>query len=184
MKYTYFSILSICFFASFAFAQFADTTAPKSKPIGAMLRTVREIDITNDTIPEILQIETTKAKRVRDIKIRFAIYSKGKILYSHSWKANDFFDPKDKLSDTIKWFRLLRIMRVFFSNQNFSTSDSESIASLFERVHPVDIQLVSDEAKEFAASLHKIFSVYAGRDLLYGITWLNSKKKFVTLWRN
>lgn len=184
MKYMLFSTISVCFFTSFAFAQFLDSTAPKPKPIGAVLRTVREIDMTNDTIPEILQIETIKAKRVRDIKIRFAIYNKGKVLYSHLWKAADFFDPKDKLSDTVKWFRLQRIMRVFFSNQNFSSSDSESLTSLFERVHPVDISPDSDEAKEFSASSHKIFSVYAGRDMLYGITWLDTKKKFVTLWRN
>ena len=181
MKYI---ILLIVFCSSPLFAQFADSSAPKQKSIGAILRTVREIDMTNDTIPEILQIETTKAKRVRDIKIHFAIYSKMKVLYSHSWKANDFFDPKDKLSDTIKWFRLQRIMRVFFSNQNFSISDSEDIMSLFERVHPVDIKPGSDEAREYAGSSHKIFSVYAGRDMLYGITWLASKKKFVTLWRN
>ena len=181
MKYV-FLLIVVC--NSQAFAQFADTAAPKPKPIGSVLRTVREIDMTNDTIPEVLQIETTKAKRIRDIKVRFAIYSKGKVLYSHAWKANDFFDPIDKLSDTIKWFRLQRIMRVFFSNQNFSVSDSENIASLFERVHPVDIKPGSDEAKEFSETSHKIFSVYAGRDMLYGITWLESKKKFVTLWRN
>jgi hypothetical protein len=177
-------LIFILFFASQAFGQFVDTSAPKPKPIGAVLRTVREIDMTNDTIPEILQIETTKAKRVRDIRIRFAIYSGMKILYNHSWKADDFFDPKDQLSDTIKWFRLQRIMRVFFSNQNFNVSDSENIALLFERVHAVDIKLGSDEAKELGVSSHKIFSVYAGRDMLYGITWLDSKKKFVTLWRN
>ncbi len=179
MKY-----LLMLFFSSQAFAQFADTTAPKLKPIGAVLRTVREIDMTNDTIPEILQIETTKAKRMRDIKVRFSIYSKSKILYSHLWKANDFFDPKDNLTDTIKWFRLQRIMRVFFSNQNFSMSDSESIESLFERVHPVDVKPGSAVAKEISEYNHKIFSVYAGRDMLYGITWIDSKKKFVRLWRN
>ncbi len=179
MKY-----ILLLFFTSQAFAQFSDTTAPKPKTIGVVLRTVREIDMTNDSIPEILQVETTKAKRVRDIKVRFAIYSKMKILYSHIWKANDFFDPKDKLSDTIKWFRLQRIMRVFFSNQNFSMSDSESITSLFERVHSMDVKPGSSAAKEISEYNHKIFSVYAGRDMLYGITWIDSKKKFVKLWRN
>lgn len=177
--------LLVCLWApSATFAQSADTTAPKPKPIGAVLRTVREIDMTNDTIPEILQIETTKAKKIRDVKVRFAIYKGKKILYYHSWKANDFFDSKDHLSDTIKWFRLQRIMRGFFSDQNFSASDSENITSIFERVHLDDIKPGSDEAKEFNATNHKIFSVYAGRDELFGITWLASKKKFVTLWRN
>ena len=177
--------LLVCLLApSAAFAQSADTTAPKPKPNGAVLRTVRKIDMTNDTIPEVLQIETTKAKRIREVKVRFGIYNGSKLLYSHSWKANDFFDSKDHLSDTIKWFRLQRIMRGFFSDQNFSSSDSENITSIFERVHPYDIKPGSDEAKEFSVSSHKIFSVYAGRDELFGITWLASKKKFVTLWRN
>jgi hypothetical protein len=174
----------IAVWTSQTFAQFADTTAPKPKPIGSLLRTVREVCMMSDSIPEVLQIETTKARRVRDIKIHFAIYRTGKVLYHQTWKADDFFDRKDRLSDTIKWFRLQRIMRVFFSNQNFSTSDSEDLTSLFERVHSVDIRPGSDEAKEFSASSHTVFSVYAGRDMLYGITWLDSRKKFVTLWHN
>jgi len=164
--------------------QSVDSTHPKPKPIGTVLRTVREMDMTNDSIPEILQIETTKAKRVRDVRIRFAIYSGQKILYQKKWKADDFFDAKDHLSDTLKWLRLQRIMRVFFSDQNFSLSDSESLESLFGRVHQADIIPGSDDAKEFGSTSHKIFSVYAGRDMLYGITWLASKKKFVILWRN
>lgn len=182
MKQIFF--LFFFFFSVPAFSQIADTTAPKPKPIGSVLRTVREIDMTNDTIPEILQIETTKGKKIRDVKVRFGIYRGSKLLYNHSWKANDFFDSKDHLSDTIKWFRLQRIMRGFLSDQNFSISDSEDITSLFERVHPVEIKSGSDEAKEFSAASHKIFSVYAGRDELFGITWLDSKKKFLVLWRN
>jgi hypothetical protein len=182
-KYLLFIILHL-FFSTAARAQRADTTQPKPKPIGAVLRTVREIDMTNDTIAEILQIETTKAKRISGIKVRFAIYSGKKILFQNSWKANDFFDPKDKLSDTIKWLRLQRIMRVFFSDQNFMMGDSEDLDEMFKRVHPIDIKPGTDESKEFAGSPHKIFAVYGGRDMLYGITWLASKKKFVTLWRN
>ena len=165
-------------------AQGADTSASKPKPIGAILRTVREIDMTNDSIPEVLQIETTKGHQIREIKVRFAIYAGMKILYQHSWKANDFFDPKDMLSDTVKWFRLQRIMKVFFSDQNFTMSDGEDLNTLFKRVLPIDIKPGSEESKEFIASVHRVFAVYAGRDLLYGITWLKSKKKFVTLWRN
>jgi hypothetical protein len=172
---------------SSAHSQTIDSTAPKPKPLGAVLRTVREVHFINDlndTIPEIFQIETTKAKKIRDIKVHFAIYKQGRILYSYSWKANDFFDPKDHLSDTIKWLRLGRIMRVFFSDQNFSLSDSEKLSSLFSRVQSVDIVPGTDEAKEYEASSHNIFAVYAGRETLYGVTWLASKKKFVTLWRN
>ncbi len=184
MRNTIIAFIIIFCATSEVFSQTADTSVPKPKPIGAILRTVRQIDMTNDTIPEILQIETTKAKRVRDIKVRFAIYSGRKMLYLNIWKADNFFDPKDHLSDTIKWFRLQRIMKVFFSNQNFSLSDSEDMTSLFERVHTMDIIPGSEEAKEYASSSHKIFSVYGGRDLLYGIIWLDSKKDFVTLWRN
>lgn len=184
MKYLLSFVFISAGFASRTFAQFADTAFVKPKPVGAVLRTVREIDMTNDTIPETLQIETTKAKRIRNIAVHFAVYSGKKVLYSHSWKADDFFDAKDRLSDTIKWFRLQRIMRGFFSNQNFTSSDSEDIASICKRLRCVDITSGSQEEKEYTASLHKIFSVYAGRDMLYGITWLGSKKKFVTLWRN
>jgi len=181
------ALLSLSFFLSSngVYAQFIDSTAPPPKPLGSVLRTVREIDMTNDTIPEIMQIETTKAKRLRDIKVRFAIYSsEKKLLYSHNWKANDFFDPKDHLPDTIKWFRLQRLLRTFFSNQNFSVCDSDCYSSLFSRVRAADIKLGTLEEQEFVAAPHKVFSVYAGRDDLYGITWLDSKKKFVTLWHN
>jgi hypothetical protein len=167
------------------YAQFRDSTEPPPKPIGSVLRTVREIDMTNDTIPEIMQIETTKAKRLRDCKVRFAIYSAAKLLlYEHSWKVNDFFDPKDHLSDTIKWYRLQRIMRTFFSNQNFFICDTDCYSSLFIRGQSVDIKLGTLEEQEFVGTPHKVFSVYGGRDNLYGITWLDSKKKFVTLWHN
>ncbi|MDP4230447.1 MAG: hypothetical protein Q8916_08610 [Bacteroidota bacterium] len=166
-----------------SFAQFtADSSRPK--PIGSVIRTVREIDMTNDTVPEVLQVETTRAKRFRDIKVRFGIYRGKKNVYSYSWKADDFFDKIDKLPDTIKWFRLQRIMRGFFSNQNFSSSDSEDLSSLFGRLRAADIKPGTDEAREFTSAPHKIFSVYAGRDMLFGITWLDSKKRFVTLWRN
>jgi hypothetical protein len=177
--------LSFLLSSNALYAQFRDSTEPPPKPIGSVLRTVREIDMTNDTIPEIMQIETTKAKRLRDSKIRFAIYSDAKsLLYEHSWKVNDFFDPKDHLPDTIKWFRLQRIMRTFFSNQNFSVCDSEAFSSLFTRVRAADIKLGTLEEQEFIATPHKVFSVFAGRNDLYGITWLDSKKKFVTLWHN
>ena len=177
-----FFLLSSNLYAQFSFP---DSTVPPSKPIGSVLRTVREIDMTNDTIPEIMQIESTKAKRLRDSKIRFTIYShEKKLLYAHTWKANDFFDPKDRLPDTVKWFRLQRILRVFFSNQNFSLCDSDCYSSLFNRVQSVDIKLGTLEEQEFVTIPHKVFSVYAGRDDLFGITWLDSRKKFVTLWHN
>jgi hypothetical protein len=183
MRILIFILLSFLF-CNAAFAQYADSTIPKPKPIGSVLRTVRKIDMTNDSIPEVLQIETTKGKRIKDIKVKLEIFSGKKKLYEHIWKASDFFDPIDTISEAVKWFRLQRILRVFFSNQNFSSSDSESITSLLSRVRAVDIQPDSEEAKEYSSLPHKVFSIYAGRDMLYGITWLDSKKKFVTLWRN
>jgi hypothetical protein len=165
-------------------AQGVDSAQSKPKPIGAILRTVREIDMTNDSMPEIMQIETTKAQKIRGVSVRFAIYSGKKALYQHFWKAEDFFDAKDRLSDTVKWLRLQRIMRVFFSDQNFLMSEGEDLDAMFKRVLAVDIKPGSEEFKEFAGSPHKIFAVYGGRDMFYGITWLASKKKFVTLWRN
>ncbi|MEP7235392.1 MAG: hypothetical protein ABI778_08865 [Ignavibacteriota bacterium] len=177
-------MLSSCPFFGSVSAQTADSIAPKPKLLGSVLRTVRTIDMTNDTIAETLQIETTKAKRIKDVKVRFGIYQGNKKMYEYSWRADDFFDPKDKLPDTLKWLRLQRIIRVFFSDQNFSDSNRESLDDIFERVRPVDILGQSPEALEFQQTPHKVFSVYAGRDLLLGITWLESKKKFLTLWRN
>ena len=165
-------------------AQYAKDTTLEEKPIGSMLRTVRQIDMTNDSIPEIMQIETSKAKHVRDIYIHFSIHSGKNILYSTSWKADDYFDPKDNLSDTVKWFRLQHIMHVFFSDQNFSSSEKEKVSALVARTREADIPPESEEGGEFDGTPHKTFAVYGGRDKLFGLTWLDSKKKFVTLWQN
>ena len=178
------TIVLLLTLASTVGAQITDSLKTKQKPIGSVLRTVRSVEMTKDTFPEILQIETTNAKRFRDIKITFGIYHGSKLLYRYSWKADDYFERKDRISDTIKWLRLQHIMKLFFSDQNFNSSGNEDTTSLFSRVAPVDIQPGSYEANEYGSSSHKIYSIYAGRDMLFAITWLESKKKFVTLWRN
>ena len=81
---------------------------------GAPLSIQREIDVTNDTIPEVLRIETTRAKRFEDIKVKLVIYSKGKAIYSDEWKAEDYFEARDTTSNAEKWYRLQRILNDYF----------------------------------------------------------------------
>jgi hypothetical protein len=162
---------------------FVDTVVKEPK-LGSVLRTVRPYDIFGDTAKEVLQVETSKAKRVDDIVVKFGVYSGRKLIYSDKWKAKDYFDPKDKLADSVKWRRLRRIMTYFFSSQNFTSSSDSTIVESLGLLERVDIKANSAEEKEFLAAPHRIFSVYAGRDKLYGITYLGSKNKFVTVWRN
>ncbi len=177
-------ILVLCVVScSVSFAQVADSVPPEPK-LGSVVRTVREMDVTGDTVQEILQVETTKAKTIGKIDVRFGIYKEKKLIYSHTWKANQYFDPKDKLPDSVKWRRLRRQITYFFSNQNFSSSVDEDLTSLLERLKPGDIKLGTSEAQELAATPHKIIAIYAGRDDLYGLTYIESKKKFLKVWRN
>ncbi len=177
-------VLLFLFFPLASFAQdFVDTVVKEPK-LGSVLRTVRPYDIFGDTTKEVLQIETSKAKRVDDIVVKFGVYSGRKLIYSDKWKAKDYFDPKDKLADSVKWRRLRRIMTYFFSIQNFTSSSDSTIIESLALLDRVDIKVNSTEEKEFLATPHTIFSVYAGRDKLYGITYLESKKKFVIVWRN
>jgi hypothetical protein len=162
---------------------FVDTVVKEPK-LGSVLRTVRPYDLFGDTAKEILQIETTKAKKVDDIVVKFGIYSGRKRIYSDSWKAKEYFDKKDNLADSVKWRRLRRIMTYFFSNQNFTSSADSVVVESFDLLDRVDVKTGSVEEKEFLDTPHTIFSVYAGRDKLYGITYLESKKKFVVVWRN
>jgi hypothetical protein len=162
-----------------------DSTKVVDKPFGAVLRTVREMEMTGDSTNEVLQIETTKSKVFNTILVRFGIYTKkGVPLYRDAWGASAYFDPVDPIPDTIKWRRLERIFRSYFVNRNFTTDSDETLTAIFERAQPVDIRLDSPEAKEFTATPHKVFSVFGGRDNLYGLTWLESKKRFVKVWKN
>lgn len=182
MKHIYFLFLAF-FLSSLVRAQTPDSVIREPK-IGAVLRTVRERDVAGDSAKEILQVETTKGKKFDAIRVRFSIYKDKKPVYTDSWKASGYFDPKDKLPDSIKWKRLRRIITYFFSNQNFTPSAEENLSSMLERLKPGDIKLASPEADELASSPHTIFAVYAGRDNLYGLTYIESKKKFLKVWRN
>lgn len=165
-------------------AQDVVDTVVKEPKLGSVLRTVRPYDLFGDTTKEVLQIETSKAKKVDDIIVKFGIYSGRKRIYSDTWKAKDYFDKKDTLADSVKWRRLRRIMTYFFSNQNFTSSSDSAVVESFDLLDRVDIKKGAAEEKEFLSSPHTIFSTYAGRDKLYGITYLDSKNKFVVVWRN
>lgn len=158
--------------------------------IGSALKISREIDITNDSVPEILRIETTKAATFGDVKVRLSIYSKGKRIYNDEWRADDYFEERDSINDTVKWWRLQKILSVYFANENFLSSDDprapgyQNLDQLFADVHPADIAPGSPEAEEFIAKPHRVFHIYAGRDNLYALTYIGSKKNFLKLWRN
>lgn len=160
--------------------------APVEKPFGSVLRTVREYNMAGDSLhPYILQVETSKAKRFDKIVVTFGIYTKeGKRVFSDSWKAASYFEKRDTLSDTIKWLRLQRLMRGFFVNQNFITSGEQPLDEIINGGAIGEIKPGSKEAKEFDAGPHIVYSVYGGRDKLYAVTWLESKKKFVIVWRS
>lgn len=157
----------------------------RHKPFGSVLRTVRDsVRMTDDSSYQTLQIETTKSRRFDKINVRFGIYQHGKRLFSDRWNASTYFDKKDRLPDSVKWHQLEYLLKVFFINQNFTMSGDDSLKDIIERAHSADIRLGSDDAREFEASPHKIFSVYGGRDHLYALTWLSSKKKFMKVWKN
>jgi hypothetical protein len=100
-------------------------TDDDEQEFGSSLKIMREIDVTNDSVPEVLRIETTSAKRFEDIKVKLTITSGGKRIYNDEWKADDYFDARDTTKDVEKWYRLQRILNDYFANENFpSTADS------------------------------------------------------------
>jgi hypothetical protein len=76
------------------------------------------------------------------------------------------------------------MMKTFFINANFTRSGDELLDSILARTTVADIKPGSSEAREYDATQHQIFSVYGGRDHLYALTWLDSKQKFVRVWKN
>jgi hypothetical protein len=167
-------------------------TAPDSvsiferhKPFGVVLRTVRDsVHMIDDTSYQTLQVETTASKRFSKIMVRFGVYQHGKRLFFDQWPAESYFEARDKLADTVKWRRLEYLMKTFFINQNFTSSGDEPLDSVLARTAAAEIAPASAQAREFDASPHRIFSVYGGRDHLYAITWLESKRRFVKVWKN
>jgi hypothetical protein len=179
-------ILSVIFIAANMLSPQADSSIfSRHKQFGSVLRTVRDsVQLKDDSSYQTLQIETIRSTRFSKIKVRFGIYEQGKRLFGDEWAAESYFDKKDHLSDTIKWRRLEYLVKVFFINQNFTMSGEDSLAAIFDRARPAEIKAGSIEAKEFESSPHRIFSVFGGRDHLYALTWLASKKKFVKVWKN
>jgi hypothetical protein len=187
MKVLILAALVLCSHATFALT---DPVDEQDQEFGTALKITREIDVTNDSVPEVLRIETTKATRFEDIKVKLSIYSNGKRIYSDEWKAEDYFEARDTTSIVEKWYRLQRILNDYFANENFATN-ADSTADLysdlnvlFRNVRPADIPPDSPEANEFLSAPHRVVHVYAGRDNLYALTYLGSKKNFLKLWRN
>ena len=181
---------TLVLYSQAAFALTLDPIDEDQEEFGAPLKIMREIDVTNDSIPEILRIETNKAARFEDIKVKLTIYAKDKRIYTDEWKAEDYFEARDTTSNKEKWYRLQRILNDYFANENFATN-ADSTADLyrdldllFRNVRAADISVGSPEASEFLGAPHRVVHIYAGRDNLYALTYLNSKKDFLKLWRN
>jgi len=188
MKALLFTALVLVCQSAFALADPVDED--QDLEFGTPLKITRQIDVTNDSVPEELRIETTKSDRFEDIKVKLAIFSNGKRIYSDEWKAEDYFETRDTTSLKEKWYRLQRILNDYFANENFamnvdSTADLyRDLDLLFRNVRAADIAPDSPEASEFMSAPHRVVHVYAGRDNLYALTYIGSKKNFMKLWRN
>jgi hypothetical protein len=146
--------------------------------------TYREIDLTNDGKPEEIRLFAKVIPNVDKIQFDFTIRSRGQMLYSDKWTAAGYFDPADKLSDSIKLVRLRRVVLVFLANENFVVLDSMKLNRLLAQTTPADVAIDSKEARELSSGDRVMYSVFAGRDNFYGLVWLPSKKRFVKAWQN
>jgi hypothetical protein len=148
------------------------------------LATQRELDLTGDSIPEVLRLEGYVRGKVDDTRLTFTIKSKGKMLFEDSWLAHGYFDTADHLPDSIKLKRLRTLVTVFFANENFEVVDSNDFAEMLKQVSEADLRPHSKEAWEIFSQPRVMFSVYHSRDYWYGLLWDPKKKKFVKAWRN
>jgi hypothetical protein len=148
------------------------------------LATQRSLDLTGDSIPEVLRLEGFVRGKVDDTKLTFTIKSKGKTLFEDSWLAGGYFDTADHLPDSIKLKRLRTIVTVFFANENFEVVDSNEFDTILKQVSEANIPLHSREASEIFREPRVMYSVYHSRDYWYGLVWDPEKKKFVKAWRN
>ena len=148
------------------------------------LATQRELDLTGDSIPEVLRLEGYVKGNVDDTRLTFTIKSKGKTLFSDSWLATGYFDMTDHLPDSIKLKRLRTIVTVFFANENFEVVDSNDFNEMLNQVSEADLHPHSKEASEIFSQPRVMFSVFHSRDYWYGLIWDTKKKKFVKAWRN
>ncbi len=148
------------------------------------LATQRELDLTGDSIPEVLRLEGYVRGKVDDTRLTFTIKSKGKTLFEDSWLAGGYFDTADHLPDSIKLKRLRNLVTVFFANENFEVVDSNEFDSIMREVTEADLKPHSLEASEIFSEPRVMFSVYHSRDYWYGLIWDPKKHKFVKAWRN
>jgi hypothetical protein len=148
------------------------------------LATQRSLDLTGDSIPEVLRLEGYVRGKVDDTRLTFTIKSKGKMLFEDSWLAKGYFDTTDHLPDSIKLKRLRTIVTVFFANENFEVVDSNDFNEMLKQVSEADVHPHSSEASEIFSQSRVMFSVYHSRDYWYGLIWNAKKHKFVKAWRN
>jgi hypothetical protein len=158
--------------------------AQRKMETSKQVATQRELDLTNDGKPEILRLAGKIAPNIDDTKLTFTIKSGKKLLYQDTWTAAGYFDTIDHLTDSVKRYRLRRLVTVFLANENFVVIDSADFADLFNRVSVADIKPGSAEASELFKEARVMFSVYHSRDFWYGLIWDPKKKKFVKAWRN
>jgi hypothetical protein len=148
------------------------------------LATQRSLDLTGDSIPEVLRLEGYVKGKVDDTKLIFTVRSKGKMLFQDSWLAGGYFDTADHLPDSIKLKRLRTIVTVFFANENFEVVDSNDFSEMMARVTQADIKPHSPDASEIFRQPRVMYSVFHSRDYWYGLIWDPKRKKFVKAWRN
>ena len=144
----------------------------------------RSIDLTNDGKPEILRLSGKIEPDPSNTVLTFTIKQGKKLLFSDSWKAADYFDPIDHLTDTAKLRRLHRYVTVAFANENFTLMDSSEYAKVLSDRSPGEIAPGSAEARELIEQPRVMFNVFAGLDRLYGMAWLPKEKRFVKVWQN
>ncbi|HEY3875268.1 MAG TPA: hypothetical protein VGM92_07305 [Candidatus Kapabacteria bacterium] len=148
------------------------------------LATQREIDLTDDGVPEVLRLECHVPKKIDETKLLFTIKNGKKTLFKDSWYARGYFDTIDHLNDSVKLHRLKILITVFFANENFEVVDSNDFDDMLKNVMPADLKPHSAQAKELFSEPRVMYSVYHSRDYWYGLIWDPKKKKFVKAWRN
>lgn len=148
------------------------------------LASMREIDVTNDGVPEVLRISGRIRKPLGKTIFDFTIKQGKKILYKDSWPADGYFAKRDSLSERMKMRRLKRTINSFFANENFTVIDSASFNAFRKNATQADIEPGSEEDYELLAANRVMYNIFASRDYYYGIVWLPSKNKFVRAWRN
>lgn len=144
----------------------------------------RELDLTNDGKPEVLRLSGKLLPDPGKSLLTFTIKQGKKTLYSDSWKADEYFDTIDHLTDTAKLRRLHRYVTIAFANENFTMLDSSEYRKVLEVRSPGEVTPDSPEIGELVSKPRPMFNVFAGIDRMYGLAWLPKEKRFVKVWQN